>query len=91
MLCSVVEGDIDFASVSKSVAIDPINTHNSRLSALGTVRGRVGLAFDRFLPYVTGGVAFASLKNELFDISFHRQSGQFGDRLDGRWRPRICL
>jgi outer membrane immunogenic protein len=28
---------------------------------LGTVRGRAGYAFDRFLPYVTGGVAFGDI------------------------------
>jgi len=66
-----VEGDIDFASVNKSVALPPLflaGTHNSKLSALGTVRGRIGLAVDRFLPYVTGGVAFANLKNEYISI-----------------------
>ena len=81
-----VEGDVDFASVSRSVAIDPINTHNSRLSALGTVRGRVGLAFDRFLPYVTGGVAFASLKNEYvstFPFTINRGSSATGWTVGG--------
>lgn len=62
-----VEADIDFSSAKKSVATGPLDTHNMALSALGTVRGRIGLAFDRFLPYVTGGVAFADLKNELVD------------------------
>lgn len=27
---------------------------------LGTARGRLGVAFDRFLPYVTGGLAFGN-------------------------------
>lgn len=31
---------------------------------LGTVRGRGGIAFDRFLVYGTGGVAFGSNNNE---------------------------
>ena len=31
----------------------------------GTVRGRVGFAFDRFLPYVTGGLAYGSVKTTL--------------------------
>ena len=31
----------------------------------GTVRGRVGYAFDRFLPYITGGLAYGSVKTTL--------------------------
>lgn len=34
---------------------------NSKLEALGTVRGRVGVAWQNFLPYVTGGLAVGSL------------------------------
>src|SRR5580704_1908537 len=29
---------------------------------LGTARGRLGYAFDRFLPYVTGGLAAGDIK-----------------------------
>lgn len=31
-------------------------------SWLATVRGRVGYAFDRWLPFITGGVAFGDIK-----------------------------
>jgi outer membrane immunogenic protein len=31
------------------------------------VRGRAGVAFDRFLPYVTGGVAFGGFRMTEFD------------------------
>ncbi len=31
---------------------------NTTIDYVGTVRGRVGYAFDRFMPYVTGGVAW---------------------------------
>jgi outer membrane immunogenic protein len=34
---------------------------------LGTVRGRIGWAFDRLLVYGTGGAAFASLKDQFTD------------------------
>jgi outer membrane immunogenic protein len=30
----------------------------------GTARGRIGYAFDRFLPYFTGGAAFGGIKQE---------------------------
>ena len=29
---------------------------------LGTARGRIGYAWDRWLPYITGGAAFGSIK-----------------------------
>jgi outer membrane immunogenic protein len=60
-----VEGDFDLTSAKKSVAVNVINTRNLQLSALSTIRGRVGLAFDHWLPYFTGGVAFADVKNEI--------------------------
>ncbi len=62
-----IEADIDGSTARKSVVTGPLDTHNMALNWLSTVRGRAGLAFDRFLPYFTGGVAFAGLKNELVD------------------------
>lgn len=68
-----LEGDISFGSLRGSTAItngatgDAINT---AMNALGTVRGRVGLAFDRILIYGTGGAAFASLKDEYSGPAF---------------------
>jgi outer membrane immunogenic protein len=44
---------------------DRIDQHKT--SALGTVRGRIGYAFDRTLFYVTGGLAYANVKNRVFD------------------------
>ena len=35
----------------------------SKLSALGTVRGRIGYAFDRALVYATGGLAYGNVHN----------------------------
>jgi outer membrane immunogenic protein len=37
-------------------------TYTSRLRWFGTVRGRVGYAFDRFLPYITGGWAYGDAR-----------------------------
>ena len=64
-----LEGDFDLTSAKKSVALNVINSRSLRLSALGTVRGRIGLALDHWLPYFTGGVAFADLKNEISDTA----------------------
>jgi outer membrane immunogenic protein len=57
-----LEGDIDWTSISGSTSCGiGVNCHTEN-SWLGTVRGRVGYAFDRFMPYVTGGGAFGNIK-----------------------------
>jgi outer membrane immunogenic protein len=56
-----VEGDIDWSGISgsgNSVLCAGCSTRNNWLS---TIRGRVGYAFDRFLPYVTGGLALGNI------------------------------
>jgi outer membrane immunogenic protein len=57
-----LESDIDWASLSGSTAC-PVGglTCQTQNDWLGTVRGRVGWAFDRFLPYVTGGLAVGDI------------------------------
>jgi outer membrane immunogenic protein len=40
-------------------------TASNELNYFGTVRARLGFAFDRFLPYVTGGFAYGNVKNSL--------------------------
>ncbi|HVY58882.1 MAG TPA: outer membrane beta-barrel protein [Xanthobacteraceae bacterium] len=37
----------------------------SKLEWFGTLRGRLGYTFERFLPYVTGGLAYGNLKTTL--------------------------
>ena len=69
-----VEGDVSFTSLDRSVAVANLSglpdTYNSRLTVLGTLRGRIGLAFDRVLVYGTGGVAFSNLRDSLSDTIF---------------------
>jgi outer membrane immunogenic protein len=40
----------------------------SEINALGTLRARVGYAFGNFLPYVTGGLAYAHVHGEEGDV-----------------------
>jgi outer membrane immunogenic protein len=57
-----LEGDLDWSKIQGSSGpIRGVN-YDSYLQWLGTVRGRVGVAFDRFLPYVTGGLAVGDVK-----------------------------
>ncbi len=51
-----VEGDVDWSGIQGSTG--GTSTSNSWLS---TVRGRIGYAADRFMPYITGGGAFGTI------------------------------
>jgi outer membrane immunogenic protein len=57
-----VEGDIDWTNISGTTnTLCGVGCKTSN-TWLGTVRGRLGYAFDRFLPYITGGVAFGDIR-----------------------------
>jgi outer membrane immunogenic protein len=59
-----IEADFQGASLSDSNT-GPAGFGNARLSSFGTVRGRAGYAFDRLLPYFTGGFAWGHLHEEI--------------------------
>ncbi len=59
-----IEGDVDWTNVSDSTVCGG-STCETKNSWFGTVRGRVGYSWDRWLPYVTGGVAFGDVKANL--------------------------
>ena len=57
-----VEGDIDWAGISGTTNnLCPLGCKTSD-SWLSTVRGRLGYAADRFMPFVTGGAAFGNIQ-----------------------------
>jgi outer membrane immunogenic protein len=60
-----LEGDADYADVkgSNNVGCIPVACTTSS-QFLSTVRGRVGYAFDRVMPYATGGLAVGDIKGE---------------------------
>ncbi len=63
-----LEGDLAYADLGQSVVTvaGPVATTLSQdMTYFGTVRGRIGVAFDRFLVYGTGGLAFADQKSTL--------------------------
>jgi len=63
-----VEGDGDWSNIRGSTVCGALSC-GTRNDWLATARGRVGYAFDRFLPYVTGGAAFGDIKTSLAGFS----------------------
>jgi outer membrane immunogenic protein len=64
-----IETDADWMSVKGSTAglggvcaLDGGGQCQTQQSWVGTTRARVGYAFDRWLPYVTGGVAYGNVQ-----------------------------
>ena len=68
-----LEGDIDLSGINGSHTVIDANNGNSGLHMRnrwqGSIRARLGYAFDRVLVYATGGVAFADIRERwnLFD------------------------
>lgn len=58
-----VEADIARGNLrgKTSAPLDPTTFGETKIEWSGAVRGRLGYAADRFMPYVAGGVAFARL------------------------------
>jgi len=57
-----VEGDIDWTNINGSApCVGGAATCQTTADWLGTARGRLGYAFDRFLPFVTGGLAVGNV------------------------------
>jgi outer membrane immunogenic protein len=58
-----VETDLDWSRINGSTGVNcPSGSCETRNSYFGTLRGRLGYAWDRLLPYVTGGLAYGNVK-----------------------------
>ncbi len=80
-----VEADFQGADITDSVTVgtNPNVTVKSSLDWFGTVRGRIGYAFDRTLVYGTGGFAYGDIKDELsaaVTIRDHTYAGSVSDQ-----------
>jgi outer membrane immunogenic protein len=57
-----LEGDADWSGISGTTNVNcPLGCKTSN-NWLSTIRGRLGYAGDRWMPYVTGGAAFGDIK-----------------------------
>jgi outer membrane immunogenic protein len=72
-----LEADISYVDVRRDVAVIGTtglnNIFRTRMEYLGTVRGRIGYAWDRTLIYATGGLAYAEIENS---VNFFGPLGQ---------------
>ncbi|RYE35240.1 MAG: porin family protein [Hyphomicrobiales bacterium] len=62
-----LEADLQGADLSSGNNLGLVNV---KTEYFGTVRGRVGVAFDRFMPYVTGGWAYGNVKTAIPALGF---------------------
>jgi outer membrane immunogenic protein len=61
------EADLQWSSISYDEKLGAPGTLKAGVDGFGTVRARAGVAFDRVMPYVTGGVAFGNSTISLTD------------------------
>ena len=82
-----IEGDVSAAWFENEKVVTDgtyVLTHRSEWDWYGTVRGRLGLAVDRTLAYVTGGVAFVGTKySNWYTVSGSGLPSDEGFRRDG--------
>jgi outer membrane immunogenic protein len=72
-----VETDAAWADVGARVGNPAIASVEARIRAMGTVRGRVGYAFDQVLVYGTGGYAWADNRITLSALNVSISDSQF--------------
>lgn len=64
-----IETDLQWADISDTVSVDvgavTVASAGQSVDYFGTIRARLGYAFDRFLPYITGGAAYGKTKTDV--------------------------
>jgi outer membrane immunogenic protein len=90
-----LETDLDWASIKGSGTDVFGNSVDTKNNYLGTVRGRLGYAWDSVMLYVTGGLAYGNLKSTsaLGDSSTTRAGWTLGGGLEfavaGPWTAKV--
>jgi len=72
------EADIQYADLGKKYYYSDFGLSSDAGSYFGTVRLRAGYAFDRFLVYATGGLAYGDVGERLFGGSNTRAGWTVG-------------
>ena len=80
-----VEGDIAYSTIDGSytdtAAFD--QTAITEIDWLATIRARAGLHYDRWMPYITGGVAFAGVDHTITPTGIVVLGASLSDTLVG--------
>ncbi len=69
-----LETDLDWSNIRGSSACGAGFSCETKNNWLGTFRGRIGYAADRFMPYVTGGLAYGGVKGSVAGIGSSSQT-----------------
>jgi outer membrane immunogenic protein len=64
-----VEADIQGSDISDKINLDGAGVSKNSLDWFGTIRGRIGYAFDTSLVYFTGGFAYGGISNAAFGFT----------------------
>ena len=90
-----LETDLDWSGIKGSSACGAL-TCETKNTWLGTARGRIGYAFDRFMPYVTGGLAYGGIKNSATGLATSTTTkagwtlgGGLEAALSGPWTAKV--
>jgi outer membrane immunogenic protein len=78
-----IEADYDWADIKSSDTCAAVFVCGTKSSYLATVRGRLGYAFDRFLPYVSGGAAVGDIRADIPLVALSSRSHQVGWTVGG--------
>jgi outer membrane immunogenic protein len=70
-----LEADLQAADLSSGNNLGLLNV---KTDYFGTVRARAGVAFDRFMPYITGGWAYGNVKTSIPAIGFSSDRSHTG-------------
>ena len=70
-----LEADLQGADLSSGNNLGLIGV---KTEYFGTVRARVGVAFDRFMPYITGGWAYGNVKTSIPTLAFSSDRSHTG-------------
>jgi outer membrane immunogenic protein len=69
-----VEGDLDWSNIKGDTVVGCRVGCETSNTWLATVRGRVGYSFDRFLPYITGGLALGDIRADVANVNVAKET-----------------
>jgi outer membrane immunogenic protein len=78
-----LEGDYSWSMVKASDTCGILLTCETSNTYLATGRARLGYAFDRFMPYLTGGVAYGDIKADISPTAQSASKAKLGYTFGG--------